>query len=498
MNGVPSNFWRARRFVSSAGFPNPQHLANRRRAFHLKNRAKLLSLTAIIGAAMLALLLAGCKGIPTRSERAARQDLQTLRERYRPGQRQAALPALDTNATLGTLLTYAMLNQPRVEAAYYDYAAAVERITVERSLPDPRLTLELDIQEVVTIVMPGLMTEVPWVKKLRLRADVASAEGQARYFAFESAVLQTAFDVKRPYYQLHFLNERIRINRETLSLVGELEQIARAQAAAGKVTLQDVLRAQIEQERLRTEITNLDDSRHPLLAQLKAALGLRADQPNPPVPANFESTPLDLTSEKLYATALARNPRLKQMEAEVRLAETGIRLAHQSKLPDFNIGVEADVKASPVLWRPTLGVTLPIWRDKIAAEIAGAQARKSAAQARWSAEQIQLAVEFADKSFMYREATRNLALLTDVLLPKARQSLEVARSGYSTAKVDFINVLDAERSLLEFQLAEVDARTRRELALAELSLLIVGLPPAGAPVLGLATDFEPPTTPPPK
>ncbi|MBI2925152.1 MAG: TolC family protein [Verrucomicrobia bacterium] len=437
------------------------------------------------------LILAGCKGIPTRSERAARQNLQTLEERFRPGERQVTLPTLDTNATLGTLLTYAMLNQPRVEAAYYDYAAAVERITVERSLPDPRLTLELDIQDVVMTLMPGLMTDVPWVKKLRIRADVASAESQARYFGFESAVLQTAYEVKRPYYQLHFLTDRIRVNRETLQLVGELEQIARAQTEVGKVTLQDVLRAQIEQERLRTEIANLEDSRNPLLAQLKAALGLHADQPNPPVPQQFESTPLDLTSEQLFATALARNPRLKQMEAEVRLAEAGIRLAHLSKLPDFNVGVEADVKASPVMWRPTLGVTLPIWRDKIAAEIASAQARKGAAQARLSAEQIQLAVEFADKSFMYREATRNLTLLTDVLLPKAQQSLEVARAGYSSGKTDSINLLDAERSLLEFQLAEVDARTRRELALAELSLLIVGLQPPGAPVLGAAMNLEP-------
>jgi outer membrane protein TolC len=179
------------------------------------------------------------------------------------------------------------------------------------------------------------------------------------------------------------------------------------------------------------------------------------------------------------------------MEAEVRMAEVGIRMAHQSKLPDFSLGVEADVKANPAMWRPTLGATLPIWRDKIAAEIAGAQARKSAARARLNSEQIQLAVEFADKSFMYREATRNLKLLTESLLPKAGQSLQVARSSYASGKTDFINLLDAERSLLEFQLAEVDARTRRELALTELSLLIVGIQPPEAPVLASSTDTNP-------
>ncbi|MBN8457336.1 MAG: TolC family protein [Verrucomicrobia bacterium] len=430
-----------------------------------------------------ALLLSGCTGFSTDSERQAQARLTALSGKYRPGDRKATLPALGPSSPLQAFLRFAMLNQPRVEAAYYDYAVAVEGITVERSLPDPRLTFELDIQDVLTTVMPGIMTDVPWTSKLRIRADKASAESEAKLFAFAAAVLQAAFDLKRPYYQLHFLDERIRINRETLALMGELEQIARAQTEAGKVTLQDVLRTQIEQERLRVEIANLEDSRNPLLAKFKAALGLHGGQPNPPFPQRFESTPLDLTSERLFAKALAVNPRLKQMEAEIRMAEADIRLAHQSKSPDFNGGLEVDVKMSPAVWRPTFGITLPIWRDKIAAEIAAAQARKSAAHARLSAEQIQLAVEFADKSFMFREASRNQKLLTDSLLPKARQALEVARSGYSAGKTDFINLQEAARARLEFELAATDAGVNRELALAEVSLVIVGIAPSGTPML---------------
>ena len=436
-----------------------------------------------VGLAALALLLTGCAGIQQPAERSARQDLQTIRAHHRWEALTNALPELTATSTLGDFLTFAMLNQPRVQAAYFDWAASVERITVERSLPNPRLTFSLDIRDVVEAVMPGLMMDFPGPGKLRVRAEVASAQSTASYFNFEASVLQAAFDVKKAYYQLHFLEDKILINRETLRLLADLEKLARVQNEVGKVTLQDVLRAQIEQDRMTTELANLEDSRNPLRAQLKAALGLLADRPDPPLPAQFDSTPVEITSDQLFATALARNPRLRAMEAELRMADAGIRLARKSKVPDFNAGLEADVLQSPVMFRPQAGMTLPIWRDKIVAEIAAAQAGQRSAQARLSAEQIALAVEFADKLFTCRESGRNLELLRDRLIPKARQSLDVARSGYLSGQIDFLNLMDAQRALLGFQLADVEARTQRELALAELSLLILGLPPTGAPVL---------------
>ncbi len=449
----------------------------------LRSSKVLRNATALGGVTVALLLLAGCKGITTPGERNAQADLGSVGETYRPQNRRPALPTLESNASLSNFLQFAILNQPQVEAAYFDWAASVRRITVERSLPDPRLTFQSDIADMVMTLMPGLMMDFPDPGKLKWAANVATAESEARYFVFENAILQTAFALKKSYYELHFLNAKVGVNRETLQLVGEIEKLARAQNEVGKVTLQDVLRAQIEQERITTEISNLEDSRNPLLAQFKAALGFKAEDAAPPVPQKFESTPLDLTSDQLFATALSRNPRLKAMEAEVRRADASIRLAYKARVPDFTVGVEVDAKASPIFVTPQLGVTLPIWRDKIAAQIAEAQAGKRASEARFSAEQIALAVEFAEKSFMFREATRNLELLTERLLPKARQSLEVAQSGYVSGKVDFLNLLDAERTLLGFQLSEVEARVQRELALAELSLLILGTPPAGAPVL---------------
>lgn len=457
--------------------------------FAERNRWEKLHLggALVVGVAVASSLLTGCKGLPTEGERAARNDLQSVSRVFRPMHAERPLPTLTNNSTLGDYLRFAMLNQPAVEAAYFDWAASVERITVARSLPDPRLTFEADIANIVMTVMPGLMQEFPGPGKLRAEANTATAESQARYFAFESSVLQTALAVKRAYYQLWFLDEHLRINRQTRELLAQLEQLARAQNAAGKVTLQDVYRAQIEQDQLTTEIANLEDSRRSLIAQLKAALGLTRDQPDPPLPSRFESTPLHLDGDQLLDTAFARNPRLRQMEADVRMAEAAVALARRSTVPDFSLGLMADAKASPTMFRPLAGMTLPIWRDKIAAQIAQAQATQHAAEARLSSEQIQVTVDFAMKSYDFREITRNLALLQEKLIPKAQQSLMIARAAYLGGQTDFFNLIDIERTLLNFQLQEVEARTRREIILAELSLSIAGLAPDGAPIRPLVS-----------
>jgi hypothetical protein len=149
-------------------------------------------------------------------------------------------------------------------------------------------------------------------------------------------------------------------------------------------------------------------------------------------------------------------------------------------MPDTSIGFMADAKMSPTLYRPWGTVSIPLWRDKLAAQVAEAQANKHAGEARLSAEQISLAVDIAERAFVYREATRNLELLQKELLPKQRQSLEVARSAYLAGQVDFLNLTDVEQTLLRFDLDQVEARTQRELSLAELSLIMQGMSPSSS------------------
>jgi outer membrane protein TolC len=429
------------------------------------------------------LMLAGCRGIQTPGEMQARHDLGAVAGQYRPTNGIPALPELTADSSLSNYLAFALLNSPTVEAAFYDWSASVENITVTRSLPDPQLTFQSDIADIVMTVMPGFLQEFPGPGKLKARAKVASAESEGKYFAFESAVLQAAFNLKRAYYQLGLLDEQLQLTRETLSLLENQERVIRAQNEAGRATLPDLLRVQSERDRVRTDLANLEDSRRSLLENFKAALGLMPELPDPPAPAHLETDGQNPDTDELLRYAFARNPQLAAMEADVRSAEAGIAMAYKERVPDFSLGLMADVKAAPTMFRPLAGMTLPIWRDKLAAEVAQAKANEMAATSRLKAAQIDLAVRFAEKSFACRETNRNLALIEDELVPKARQSLETVRAGYRAGTMDFSSLTEAERMLLDLKLAAAEARTERGIALAELSLMVAGVPPPGAPIL---------------
>jgi len=431
----------------------------------------------------LVVFLAGCAGIVTSEERLARREVQSVGNVYHGKGSPLVSPLLETQSPLRDLLLFSLLRNPRAEAAFHEWRAAVEEITIARSLPDPMLTFGLEISRGIEALTPALMTDPmnswPGPGKLPLRAEAAYRRALAKRAVFERELLAGAFAVKQSYYQLWVVDEQLRWTRDALTVVEEMERLARERLAVGKVTQQDVLRAQMERDKIRNDLVNLEDSRRPMIARLRSALGLGADESLPAIQARLGEEPAALTEEGLLEQAFVRNPRLREMRAEVEQAGALFQLARRSTVPDLAFGVGANLMANPVPIMPSAGITLPIWRDKIAAEIAAGRAGVDARRASLSAEMLDLTVRFAEATFFWREADRNVRLYSERLLPKAKAALESAQAGYVGGLSGFLDLLEAERTLLDFQLAHATARGQRVIVLSQISLVIMGRWPEG-------------------
>ena len=431
-------------------------------------------------------LLAGCATQPIREERVARERVAEL-ARLRA---ELPKPALTAESGLEDYLRLALLNHPRIAAAHADWRAAVEDITPARSLPDPKLTFEADIADMLMTLMPGLMFDIMGPGKRAAMGREAAARADVAYQTYRAAVLAVAADLKKTWADLAYLDAAMALRGEALASLERSLAFTRADYATGKGmgTLEDQVNVGTEIERIRVMTANLADQRDAARSRLKSALGLRREDPAPPWPTRFSPSAAPADDDTLWAQVLATNPDLESMRAMVGMAVAEVAVARKSRVPDFGFGGMVDLKADPLMVRPQAEMTLPIWRDKIAATIAAAEQRREAAAARLDAEQIMLAAELAQMTYMLREADRMIAFVDATALPGIERALASAQAGYQSGMASLTTVPTLELMALDMRLEKAAALRERERVLADLSVLVVGQAPAGAPLLANASS----------
>jgi outer membrane protein TolC len=181
------------------------------------------------------------------------------------------------------------------------------------------------------------------------------------------------------------------------------------------------------------------------------------------------------------------NPELASMRSMVEVAVARADVARRARTPDFTAGLSADVKANPVLFWPTASMTLPIWRDKIAAEIAAADAGRQAARSRLEVERIALAAEFAQALFAARAADRMIAYLDRDALANLSRAEDSAEAGVRSGTGGFAPVVELRLMRIDLELERAAAQRDRETALVDLSRLAA----AGLPSTGLRAESSP-------
>jgi outer membrane protein TolC len=100
-------------------------------------------------------------------------------------------------------------------------------------------------------------------------------------------------------------------------------------------------------------------------------------------------------------------------------------------------------------------VELPFWNAKNRAGVREAERmRASGLAAREDAER-QNAFDVQDAAFQLQTARRSLALYRTELIPQAAARLSASEAGYRTGKVDFMDLLESERFLLDAKVMAV-------------------------------------------
>jgi outer membrane protein TolC len=388
-----------------------------------------------------------------------------------------------TNLTLQAALDYGAENNPKLQAAFNQWKGAEQNIAVQKGLPDPMLTYGYYFESVETKVGPqdqaiGLSQKFPGFGKLGLLKSIATDQTASAGERYQREKLKLDTTITSAYAELYYLKRSIEITQDRLSLIQDLESVARTRYKTGS-PMAPILQAQVELGRLEDRLNSLDDFRKPQVARLNAALN-RPDGAELPWPANLPYQAIDADADALRRELVRTSPELAELSHNVTQGSHRIQLAKRERLPDFTLGVKyidtgrsdsnvSDNGKDPIIG--TIGINIPLWIGKNRARIASAAYQKTAAELMLEDRAKTLDAEIRQALFKLRDADRKINLYKESLIPKAKQSLEVNRQGYEAGQMEFINLIDAERVLLEFELAHERARADHLVARAELSQL---------------------------
>ena len=120
----------------------------------------------------------------------------------------------------------------------------------------------------------------------------------------------------------------------------------------------------------------------------------------------------------------------------------------------------------------SLSFNLPIWIGKHRAAEREARARLRATAKRREDHENELLSDLKLALFHFRSAERKMDLYGNSLVPKAEQALAASQRAFAAGKADFFDLIEAQRTLLEFQLAHERALADRAQRLAEIEMLI--------------------------
>lgn len=470
-------------------------------------RAKLTAMAGLfVAAALFALIMTGCAGsssqgnksrsfeqnLPTDQPGSAtwNADLQPAVQSYQPTETDTLLPE---DARLDDYVRYAMRHHSDLSAAFFRWRAALERIPQARTLPDPKMSLEVVFDQVdrSSEYMGERYTleqMFPWYGKLALSADIALTQAHAEAQRFEATRLQLVDQVSRAYFEYAFQHYATKIARDNLELLVRLEAVARTMLSTGSTILADVNRAQIEIGRMDDQVRSLEDLVGVSAAELNAALGRPAHASLPAVPDRPSLHKVaelqGYTDEQWLALARQHNPELAEARHNAEQQKQAVALAHKNYYPDITVGVEyaRDGSARMAMMDEggadmlsgMLSINIPIWHKKYDAGVREMQARVSEAHRQIKSRENRLEANLKLALFTYRDSLRKLTLYGDTLLPMARQTLATTEAAYRAGKAGFSDLINAQRALLEFALAHERAATDRAQAFTRIQALVGG------------------------
>lgn len=380
--------------------------------------------------------------------------------------------------TLQAALSMALDANAELSAARYELQAVEASVLQADTLPNPsigmgiedrrRETRETTIQFSQPIELGG--KRAARVDAAELGRDAASAELNDKRAQIRAAVITAFFDVLAA-------QERLRLAQESAQLAQRGTDAAARRVAAGKVSPVEEIKARVAESGIRLELNQSTSELSSARSRLAATWGSttprfeRAEGKIEILPAL--PTPTELADRLSTAPALAR------ARIEVDRRQALARVERSRRIPDVTVSLGARRSEQLGRTQAIVGISIPLpLFDTNRGNVLETARRTDKARAQLTATEIRLDSELAQAGNRLTAAARDAESLQKEILPGAQSAYDAAVKGFEFGKFGFLDVLDAQRTLLQAKSQYLRTLSEAHRAAADIDR-ILGDTPSG-------------------
>lgn len=438
--------------------------------------------------AFTALGLAGCQTHPLAdSSWPEARPLGERLEAYRPPARPTSPDARDPldmpdpkgELTLRQAMALAVVRNPRLRAFGWEVRRAEAQILQAGLWPNPEIEAEFEnfggnkefsgTQSLETTI--SLAQTFPLGNDIERRRELAGYESRLAGWDYEAARLEVLTEVTQRYVALLAAERRVTVAREALQLAEQVQETTRKRIDAGAAPPIEATRAAVPVATARVALRRAERQQEAARKQL--SLMWTSGEPTfDAVSGSLEQLQSLPTPEQLVAL-INQNPDVARWATEISARQAEARLAEAEAIPDVTgqIGYRRLNESDADALVAGISLPLPIFDrrqgDVLAARLGAVSARQRQREAELRLEAV-LSDAYARLASAYDEATA----IRDEALPPASEAFDVTRGAFEKGDVTFIDVLDAERTLVELRTQHLDALADYHATVAEIEGLI--------------------------
>jgi len=318
----------------------------------------------------------------------------------------------------------------------------------------------------------------------RLRAGAAAArhELEASEASREAVRLALAAQAAKSYFALRALDEQVDLTRKTVSLREQALELQRKRLRGGVISEFELRQLEAETAVVRAQLPPLEREREREEVALAVLLGRTPRavfQDSVAIKVAFEEAPgAPVLPAGMPSELLLRRPDLVEAERVLAVNNARVAQARAEMFPSISLtaflGSESAALAnlfaggSAATWQLAAGLTQPIFAGgRLSARRDAAGARERAALAQYE-QAIRSAFGEVRTALIVQARARESYDAESVRAAALNESLRLARLRYQNGVASQLDVIDAERGLLQAQIARIEALRAHRAAVADL------------------------------